>query len=131
MPRLIIIALLMALFFNSCALDEENIPDETDPASAFIGSWSVSDNSLKLNYTVTISRNPLNSTEVILNNFAGSNDAATGLVTGKTITVLNQQIGSGWYVGGSGTYKNESRLEFTYDLEIAGNEEKRLAIFTR
>jgi hypothetical protein len=131
MKKLQFISILFIVLLSGCAIDEDVIPDETDPASAFVGTWSVSDNALKLNYEVTITKNPLNSTEVILSNFAGSGDAVAGLVTGKTVTIESQNVGSNWEVGGSGVYKSASRLEFTYNLIIGGDSEQRLAVFLK
>jgi len=131
MNKLHLLSLFFIVFFSGCAIDDEIIPDENDPASAFVGTWSVSDNALKLNYEVTITKNPLNSTEVILSNFAGSGDEVIGLVTGKTITIENQNVGSDWQVDGSGSYKSSTRLEFTYNLVIGGDSEQRLAVFLK
>ena len=129
--RWLYLLFLVLLSFTACVPDDGNIPDETDPALAFVGNWSVSDNALKLNYEVQITKNPQNSTEILLDNFAGSGDRTVGLVTGKTVTIDNQTLGNGWKVSGSGQYKSSTRLEFQYRLIIGGDEERRTAIFLK
>lgn len=123
-------ALFLSLVLPSCNLDEEIGPD-TDPIEKYLGSWSVRDNELKVNYTVSISRNPSNSTEVRIQNFAASGGTATALVVGNTLTLTSSVIGNGWQVSGTGIYKNSSRLEFTYNLVVSGSAENRFALFTR
>ncbi len=125
------ITLLMVVLLSGCALDEEVLPED-DAVSAYLGVWSVIDNELKtLNYEVVISKNPANSAEILLDNFAQSGDAAVGLVTGNTVTIVNQTIGNGWSVSGTGRYISSSRLEFTYSLTIGGDATNNSAIFTK
>ncbi len=133
-PRLILLVLVGTLLgLSSCTLDDEiDIPGgDSDSRTKFLGSWSVTDNALKLNYEVTIDRDNANSAMVVLRNFAGSGSSASGLVVGSTIVVESQGIGQGWQVNGDGTYKNDERLDFTYMLQIGGSAEERQAIFSR
>ncbi|MDO8899530.1 MAG: hypothetical protein Q7V19_17895 [Bacteroidales bacterium] len=126
------ILLVFIIFsFTGCVLDDDIDPNTDDPQAIYIGTWSVSDNETKINYQVSISRNPSNSTEVLLQNFAGSGSTATALVTGKTLTLTSPVIGNNWAISGSGVYKNSSRIDFTYSLTIGGNRENRFALFTR
>ncbi len=121
---------LIIIGVSSCTEDTD-FPIDQDELGKFIGSWSVSDNALKINYEVSIERSATNSSRIILNNFAGSGDAAEGLVAGKSIVISYQEVGQGWYVDGTGTYISESRLEFNYTLDIGGTEENRRAVFTK
>jgi len=127
------ILMVFSIVFSltSCELDDGVDPDDTDPVSIFLGRWMVSDNELKINYEVTIQRNPSNTSEVLLQNFAGSGSTATALVTGKTLTLISPVIGNNWQISGSGAYKNASRMEFNYRLTIGGSMENRFAMFTR
>ncbi|MCK9453221.1 MAG: hypothetical protein M0Q90_16110 [Bacteroidales bacterium] len=134
LSRLILLFLVIALSgLSSCALDDEiDIPGgDSDNRTMFLGSWSVSDNALKLNYEVTIDRDNSNSAMVVLRNFAGSGSSASGLVVGKSIVIESQRIGQNWQVNGSGSYKSDKRLDFNYTLQIGGSSEGRQAIFTR
>ncbi len=131
MKKFLLFSFVLLLMTASCVPDNDLFP-ETDDVAAYIGSWNVMDNSLKsLNYKVTIRKNPSNSSEILLDNFAGSSDEVVGLVTGKTVTIFNQKIGNNWRVSGSGSYISTNRLEFSYDLGIAGDTEPRSAIFSR
>ena len=134
LSRLVFMILVTGLIgLSSCALDDEiDIPGgDSDNRTMFLGSWNVSDNALKLNYEVTIDRDNSNSAMVVLRNFAGSGSSASGLVVGKSIVVESQRIGQNWQVNGSGSYKNDKRLDFNYTLQIGGSSEGRQAIFTR
>ncbi|MBS4062179.1 MAG: hypothetical protein KG029_17410 [Bacteroidetes bacterium] len=127
----VILLVFITFSFMGCVLDEDIDPNTDDPQAIFIGKWSVSDNETKVNYEVEIKRNPSNSTEVLIQNFAGSNSTATALVTGKTLTLTSPVIGNNWQISGSGVYKTSSRIDFTYSLTIGGNRENRFALFTR
>lgn len=112
--------------------DEIDIPGgDTDAVNKYLGSWSVTDNATKLNYEVTIDRNTMNSSMVILRNFAGSGANADGLVVSNSLIIEGQVIGDGWIVSGTGHYVNENRINFPYTLEIGGNIESRSATFSR
>jgi hypothetical protein len=131
---LLIQSLLLFLFsvsFTGCVLDEEIDPNDSDPQAIFLGNWNVNDNETKVNYEVEIRRNPSNSTEVLLENFAGSGGTASALVTGKTLTLISPVVGNNWFISGSGVYKTSSRIDFNYSLTIGGNREERFALFTR
>lgn len=109
----------------------EDIDPGTDPIEKYLGTWSVLDNEIKVNYTVRIERNPSNSAEVHIHNFAASGGVASALVVGNTLTLTSPMIGNGWQVSGTGVYKSTSRLEFTYRLVVSGSAENRFALFTR
>jgi hypothetical protein len=135
-PALSFLVLLFTAFvltLGSCQLDEEiNIPGGNDDnITRLLGTWDVLDNALKLNYEVRIERDPANSSQVILRNFAGSGSAAKALVVGSSLIVEDQVVGSNWLVSGSGSYRNSSRIDFTYSLTISGQVEQRSAIFSR
>lgn len=134
LSRFVLLLLFTAsIGLNSCALDDEiEIPGgDSDSRTKFLGSWSVSDNSLKLNYEVTIDRDNSNSAMVVLRNFAGSGSSASGLVVGSTIVIESQEIRPDWQVNGNGVYKSDKRLNFNYTLQIGGSADERQAVFTR
>lgn len=126
-----VVVFAFVFLFSSCILDEDVDPTPTDPIDKFLGSWSVSDNEMKLNYEVIISRDPNNSTMVLLTNFAGSAGSAKALAVGSSLVIESQTIGQNWLVSGTGSYRNTSRIDFPYALTIGGSQESRNAIFTR
>lgn len=129
-----VIRMLLVFMFvsvlNGCAVDD-GITPIGDPIDAYIGTWKVSDNELKVNYEVNIVRNPSNSSEVLINNFAGSGGAARALVTGKTLTLTSTVVGNNWLISGSGQLKTASRIDFYFNLTISGSLDKRFAIYTK
>lgn len=132
-PYYLVLFFVALLALGGCALEDEiDIPGgDTDAVNKYLGSWSVTDNATKLNYEVTIDSNAMNSSMVILRNFAGSGANADGLVVSNSLIIEGQVIGDGWIVSGTGHYVNENRINFPYTLEIGGNIESRSATFSR
>lgn len=118
--------------FSSCTEDNSLLDDIIgSDTEDLIGTWSVTDNASKLNYTVVISEDGNDYSSIIMSNFADSDGSASALVVGNSITIETQTIGQGWKVSGTGTKVSDNRLTFVYELEIAGSSETRSAIFTR
>ena len=97
----------------------------------YTGTWSVSDQSARINYSVTITANPSNSAEILLNNFADLGTTAVGLVIGNSVVIDNQSLGSDYSVDGDGHYINSGKLEFNFNLNDGIDNEVRVAIFTK
>jgi hypothetical protein len=125
-----VFVLLLMIGVCSCAEDIE-FPIDEDPLDKYVGTWGVSDNALKLNYEVSIVKSSSNSSAIILNNFAGSGDAAVGLVAGKSVVISYQEVGQSWHVNGAGTYISSSQIFFNYTLDIGGSQEDRNAVFIK
>jgi hypothetical protein len=115
--------------FQSCAIEDDS--GYTDPREKFLGTWSVSDQPGRINYTVNISKNPAQSANVLLNNFADMGGSADGLVVGSKIIIDKQAIGNDFLSSGTGTYISEKRLEFTFVLDDGIELEPRAAVFSR
>lgn len=128
--------LLIFFIFSgiSCnPVDDDNVEPD-DPRDVFIGSWNVNETCSKSNYTVVISKDPYNTSQVLLNNFANPNmgDPAVGIVTKNKITLdPSQKIGNNWTVSGTGNYINKNLIEWSFSLEIAGTQESCVADYTR
>ncbi|PKP31718.1 MAG: hypothetical protein CVT99_08160 [Bacteroidetes bacterium HGW-Bacteroidetes-16] len=118
----------VVLSFSSCAPTDDN---ELNPITKFVGTWSVNDQAARLNYEVTIDYNPLNSAEVVLKNFADLGNSAVGLVVGNTIVIDSQVLSGDNSVSGSGSYINENKLSFNYQLDNGIDTESRVAIFSK
>jgi|TARA_B100001971_G_C17847615_1_gene361788 hypothetical protein len=86
-----IILFISILFIGSCATSPL---DESDDIEKYIGTWNVSDQAARINYSVTIIANPSNSAEILLNNFADLGSTAVGLVLGNSVVIDNQSLGS-------------------------------------
>ena len=125
LPAIFLIGILLT---GSCAITDEG---ETDDIEKYIGTWSVSDQPARINYNVTIEANPSNSAEILLNNFADLGNTAVGLVVGNSVVIDEQSLGSDYFVSGSGSYINNGKLEFNFDLNDGIDNESRIAVFTK
>ncbi len=121
-------AVFVLLFFGSCIPDDNN---DLNPTDKFLGTWSVSDQALRINYQVDIAYNPLNSSEVLLSNFADLGQVAVGLVVGNSIVIESQTLSNSYSVTGTGSFVNESKLNFNYELSDGIDVESRKAIFSK
>jgi len=116
------------LAFGACAPVDDG---DLNPVDKFIGTWNVSDQGTRLNYQVVISANPLNSSEVLLRNFADLGNTAVGLVVGNSLVLDSQSLGGNYTVSGSGNYISDTRLAFNYQLDDGIDSESRSATFSR
>ena len=115
------------LLLGGCDTSDDNnpspVPDERDK---FVGSWSVNnENCGKGKYVATISKDPSNSAQVLIDNFAFSNAGQpdTALVTASSIFVYKQTNSEGWVIQGNGDYNNNETIKWSYSLLISGTQE--------
>ncbi len=137
MKRLNVYIFTLAAFlwigFSSCENDPE--PSPTDPREAFAGVWLVTETETKLTYEVTVALDPqaLNG-RVFISNFANSgstSNPANAYVSGATITLgINEVIGDGWIVNGSGILSG-STIIWPYTLDNGADLLHLSAIYTR
>ncbi|MBL6944782.1 MAG: hypothetical protein ISR56_10515 [Bacteroidales bacterium] len=123
-----VIFLYGILLIGSCAITTD---DESDDIAKYIGTWNVNDQPARLNYTVTIVANPSNTAEILLNNFADLGSTAVGLVVGKSVVIDNQSLSSEYSVNGIGSFVNNTKLEFNFELNDGIDIESRIAIFSK
>lgn len=119
----------MALAFTSCVIDEDIDPDDGDVRDKFIGSRRFTEtegfkSDLGISYTVTITYDPGNSSQVLLRNFAnaGGNYSAYGVVTSNRITVPAQEIAPGFLVSGSGSSSGQNLMNWDYTIAAGGDQ---------
>ena len=124
---------VMLLNFSSCN------PDDTsggggggtpDVVAKYLGTWHVTDNKAKINYDVTIERDVLYDTKVVLKNFAGLGSHVSGEVVGSAMVIDKQTVG-GYSVEGTGSYSSSKLMRFSYLLSDGIDDEMRDATFTR
>jgi hypothetical protein len=126
-----IIYFIAVLFiFQGCAIEDDD-SDYTDPREKFLGTWNVSDQPGRINYVVSIVKNPAQSANVLLNNFADMGESANGLVVGSKIIIDKQNIGSDFLSNGTGTYISSKQLEFDFVLDDGIDLESRKAIYSK
>jgi hypothetical protein len=122
-------------FFIGCEAVDNTTGD--DPRDSYIGKWQfVEDlkNTEGQNFSVIITKDPDNSSQVILENFvnSGSGVFIYGLVTSGQIVVSEQQMSNGWTIKGSGVIdpKTEKSMAWDYNLLIAVDWEHHKATAT-
>jgi hypothetical protein len=121
----------------SCEPDNTDINDPNDPRNDYVGVWRFTEskkNTLSQSYIVTISLDPDNSSQVILDNFCnpGTTDyGATGIVTTNQIVVSSQQLSNNWLVSGSGKLTSEGKMTWSYSITVGGDLEYYTATATK
>ncbi len=114
---LILMCVFSGLIFVSCEKDDDVF---VDPVEKFLGKWKCEEDSEVYgpgyNYDVEITRNPGNSSEVLIANFymQGSREQAIALVAGSSLIIQEQTICDDTIIiEGSGTYSN-GEINLTY-----------------
>ncbi len=113
----------------SCVPEDDLGPDTGDPRDKFIGSWLFNETPAARNidatFTVTISSDAGNSSQVLLRNFAsaGGMFSAYGIVTSNRITIPTQEIAPGFIVVGSGTMSTTTSMDWEYTITAGGDME--------
>ncbi|HPT13323.1 MAG TPA: hypothetical protein PK796_00940 [Bacteroidales bacterium] len=125
------------LFAVSCE-DIDNPDDTGDPRDKMTGTWQFIENSVKstrsLSYVVTITKDPDNSSQVILKNFGnpGTSDIqSVGITTSSQIVVTEQTLSNGWVVEGSGKLDGTETMNWTYSIIVGGDLEQYTAVATK
>ncbi len=136
--RLFLLFVAMSgLFISGCEpVDEPTGSDDRDP---YVGVWQFIESfksPVGQSYIVTISKDPDNSSQVLLQNFGnpGTQDVkVTGIVTSNQIIVTTQNLSNGWTVEGSGkiTNVNKTSMSWTYSITAGGDKEYYTATASR
>lgn len=119
---------IIFLITTSCV---ETDIDEQDNITKYLGTWNVSDQSARINYTVTIEANPSNSAEILINNFADLGTKAYVLVVGNSLVIDSQPLVSDYTVSGSGSYLTSGKLQIDFNLNDGIDNEARIAVLTK
>jgi len=117
---ILLITTCLLLTFVSC---EDILVDDpfADPLEKFLGTWKAHETKDPPDglwvYDVVISRNPQNSTEILISNFnlQGSSERARAMITGNILIIPAQYICNNTIrIEGSGSYRNgEITLSYT------------------
>lgn len=124
----------MTLTMISCNTDDDNNPSPVpDVRNKFIGDWNVVDGCSKGNYVVNISKDPSNTSRVLLSNFANSNGSRpdTALVVSNSVILHTQTNSEGWVVAGTGEYNVEGKIQWVFSLTISGYQENCTATYSK
>ncbi|MEN8224452.1 MAG: hypothetical protein ABFS05_03745 [Bacteroidota bacterium] len=133
LPKKLILCLYVLVFVSCNPEDDTNPSPVPDVRDKFIAEWNVSDACSKGNYIVTISKDPSNTAQVLLQNFAGSlaSQPDTAIVAASSIVLFQQTNSEGWQVKGSGSYLEDGSIDWVFTLVISGYEESCTATYVR
>ena len=129
----LLLTMLSGMVLQGCVVSEDDQVNPSDPREKFLGDWKVDESCSRMNYTVSISADPGNSSQVLIDNFGNPGpdyDPAVGLIVSNTIKVSSQNIGEGWTVSGNGTFQSNGTILWTYSLIISGVKENCNAVFS-
>lgn len=128
---------LTSLFFIGCEpLDEDTTSD--DPRDKYVGEWQFIESFKSTegnSYLVSITKDPNNSSQVILGNFGNPGSqtiTVKGLVTSSQIIVSSQKMSNGWTIEGTGksTVVNTT-MSWTYAITAGGDKDAYVATATK
>ena len=136
-----LLAAFASVLYTGCEPADEETPSGDDARDPYIGVWQFAESSSfkstdGQSYIVTISKDPGNSSQVILENFGnpGSQSiSVTGIVTTNQIVVSSQSLGNGWVVEGVGKVSNVNKtsMAWTYSITAGGDKESYTATATK
>jgi hypothetical protein len=131
-------ALLLLIVTCISACEPEDDIDTGDPRNTFTGTWRFTEtpaakNPDVISFTVTISNDPDNSSQVLLRNFAqlGGQYSPFGIVTSNRITIPSQEVTPGFIVSGKGTLSGTNNMDWEYTTIAGGEMESFTAVASR
>lgn len=125
----LLISALVSILYSGCEpVDENTTGDDRDP---YVGEWLLNESfksTLSQSYIITISLDPMNSSQVIIGNLGnpGSQDITVkGTVTSGQVIVSSQKMSNNWFIEGAGSFSNISKtaMTWTYTTIIGGDEQ--------
>ena len=135
--------ILVIIFITSCIPDEDLEPETDDPRDKINYTWDCQENSPAYGeqaYKVDISKDPNDSTKVILSNFyfLGTDVTARAVYLGSTLTIYSQIVDEHSISGQGIVSSNYKMINWTYEvIELKKNgkderpKESVTAIYTR
>lgn len=134
----LLFASLSGFLLTGCEPVDDNTSGD-DPRAPYVGVWQFAESKKSTDgqsYIVTITKDPANSSQVLLENFGnpGSQDVSVaGLVTSNQIVISSQNLSNGWTVEGSGKISNVTKTAMTWNYSIlaGGDKEYYTATATR
>jgi len=115
------LALTSLLFIGCEPVDENTTGDPRDP---YVGEWHFIESfksTESQSYIVTITKDPDNSSQVIIGNLGnpGSQDITVkGIATSSQVVVSRQNMSNGWVIEGSGSMTNVAKTSMTWDYSL-------------
>ena len=127
--------MILIILFGGCSPSDDNNPSPIpDVRDKFVGSWNVNDETCgKGKYVVTISKDPSNSAQVLIQNFAFSSadEPDTAIIAASNIIVPKQHNSEGWTIEGIGNYYTNETIGWEYNIVISGFQESCTATYVK
>jgi hypothetical protein len=121
------------ILFTGCVDDNDSV-DLIDDRDAFIGTWNVIETCSKDAYTVTITKHPGNSSQVLISNFwhvPFCQDLPYAIIAGKSMVLPLQSFCSNSFeVAGSGTL-SKNKITLNYTVNDGADEYKCTAVYEK
>jgi hypothetical protein len=130
--RFLFISVLFILI--CCNTSDDNNPSPVpDVRDKFMGDWKVTDECSKGNYIVNIRKDPSNSAQVLLQNFANSTASVfdTAIVAANLFFLYQQMNSEGWLIEGEGNYQLDGTIAWVFTLVISGTLESCTATYVK
>lgn len=128
---------LLIITSMAACVPEDDV-DTGDPRDKFTGTWRFTETQIvkspdAISFTVTISYDPNNTSQVLLRNFAqiGGQFAPYGIVTSNRITIPLQEVGQEFMISGSGTLSGSSQMDWEYTTVAGGDKESFTAVASK
>lgn len=128
-----------ALFIVSCAPDKEDDPNSptptTDDRDKYVGRWLCNETSKvsgNTSYTINITKSSSSGSEILIDHFYDLQAQARAGVSGNSISIPYQQLGSIGFASGSGNLSSTgTSLSMSYTTNVAGNKDTCTAVCTK
>ena len=127
----LLLAFVSVFMVPGCDPDE-NPFDPLDPRDQYLGTWTVQEaGKKKITYEVTISSDPGNSVQVLIDNFYNIGITPYAIVTSSTITLPQQTFSfPSVKVWGSGSYSND-KISWVYYVNDGADLDTVVSTYTR
>lgn len=127
--------IIFLFILNSCTIDDTVDPQTGDDRDQFTGTWLFSETpaARNISYSVYISNDPSNSSQVLLRNMGnlGGSVSAYGIATSSKIVIPSQEAYDGVIIEGSGTVSGTDMMEWEYTITAGGDIESYSALATK
>ena len=131
--------LVGALFVVSCTPDKEDDPNSptpsTDARDKYVGQWLCNETSKvsgNTSYTISISKSTSAPSDIMIDHFYDLQAQARASVSGNSISIPYQQLGSIGFASGSGNLSSSgTSLSMSYTTNVAGNKDTCTAVCTK
>ena len=133
--KLLFASVIIVLTFYACNPDEEE--PFVDPRDNYVGSWLAEETSTlypnPITFTVNITLNPSNSTEVLISNFYhlgnADEDKVSAKATKSSLTIQSQSV-CNLTIYGSGSLSGNT-INLTYYVNDGADIDEVAAVYTK